>query len=128
MYNNQPSPTAMKNANPNYSSSMIEKNRSSGEHLDLRQLVTRLFPRPVMYVGSYNLEAIATFIEGFAFSKDVYRDEMRDFNNWLAKRLRFARNIPWWIGLKQRVPDNKEALELLPRLFEEFWTDRTQED
>ena len=101
--------------------------RVSGERLDLRQLITSMFPRPWMYAASYNLEGIATFIQGFAFGNDMYAREMREFNRWLAKELKFSANIPWWVGLQKRFPDNDEALEELPKLFEKFWKENPEE-
>jgi hypothetical protein len=105
---------------------MSVKDSRSGESIDLRQLLKRMFPRPRMFAGSDNLEAIATYIEGFAFSKDAYWNEMRDFNTWLARKMSFSANTPWWVGLKVKIPDNDEAIQLLPTLFEEFWKQTKQ--
>ena len=89
---------------------------------DLPTLIKHLFPRPVMYAGSRNLEAIATYIEGFAFATAGGHKEMREFNRWLAKKLKFSANIPWWVGLNQSFESDDDALEALPGLFQEFWT------
>jgi hypothetical protein len=95
-----------------------------GNEIDLGLMITLVSERPQMYVGSTKLNCVAHFIEGFAFGDENFHTEIREFNQWLAIRLGFARNWAWWDGLKTKYPDSEDALRELPNLFEEFRNSR----
>src|SRR6478672_9154402 len=90
--------------------------------LDLQTLIPAILSRPVMYVGSHKLESIASFIDGFAMATLEGQKEINEFNEWLAQRLKFARNLHWRHGIQERSEDDEQALEMLLALFQEFWS------
>jgi hypothetical protein len=73
-------------------------------------------------VGISRFDLFAQFIHGFAYANEDSWKELQMFGHWLARKLKFARNIAWWKGLQQRFPDDHDALQALRDMYEEFLT------
>lgn len=94
--------------------------QKSLEGTSLSELIRGICRRPNMYVGRVNFEMVAAFIEGYANSSEAKMQELLDFNQWIARKLEFSPNQPWWLGMEKKYSDVTEILEWLPKLFDEF--------
>ena len=92
----------------------------SGERMSLKELVKYISLRPVAFIGSSDIRAVAAFVDGFAYGNEATYRELRAFSKWLAQRIDFPDNWAWWSGLQARYPDKEEFCALLPLFYTEF--------
>jgi hypothetical protein len=92
--------------NPNYEYNLLE-------------LITLISNKPTIF-GCSNFITVASFIEGYVFSKEVLSLELKEFRDWLSVKLDFSKNQAWFTGLERKYPDSEEALLQLLILFNEF--------
>ena len=94
------------------------------------ELITALFERPGMYVGTPSLWAIAHFLDGYYTALRVYDldDSLMDgWSQWIE--LRFNICSPawhWTMILEHAYGSEAEAIKALPQLFKEFTEQRQQ--
>lgn len=96
---------------------MEQKGDFSNVESDLGVLINHICHRPIMYIGSQNLNEIAAFIEGFAYA--LRSNELRAFNKWLANKFNFPQNWSWWEGMQTKLSED-DVIKNLPSLFVEF--------
>lgn len=95
----------------------------------LQELIQQISLRPTMFVGSFNIELVAAYIEGYHQAlvhvkpDSIEPLELRNFGRWLAEKLDFPRNWSWSAGLKHKFPDDEVALEQLVMLYSKFVAD-----
>lgn len=90
-------------------------------------LLSEFRERPGMYLGSYSLSKLPTFVAGFMVASHFYNetknsmDTFSQFHNWFEKRHAIERSSSWTLPFLEMVNNNDQAaLELFFSELEMF--------
>jgi hypothetical protein len=92
---------------------------------NLSELMIQISARPAMFVGWSDFTMAVSFIEGYVYARNQLGKPkevkmLKDFSVWLAKKLERPKNWAWSGIIKDCYKDDEIALENLPKLFNEF--------
>jgi hypothetical protein len=101
-------------------SDLLRKGNETGwNDYELFELIVLICAKPTMF-GCSSFSMVASFIEGYVFSKKDLTLELRESTNWLSVELSFPNNWAWFSGLEKKFPNDEDAMRELPKLFDEF--------
>ena len=95
---------------------------------NIYDLITRIHPRPAMYIGAHSLVRLNSFLDGCSFLAAEYGIERSetpdfgDFHDWVARRFGWIESTAGWcnIILKECGGNESMALDCFFNLVAEY--------
>ena len=105
---------------------------------DFQQMIEFICERPEMYVNERRFKTVAAWLNGYSgglihcHNGDKSQIGLSGFQDWLSAKFYashgIGRNLIWEGYIIRLYPDDNQALEQLPVLFNEFITETRRGD
>lgn len=90
-------------------------------------LLSRIYQKPGLYLGSPSLSNLYMFLQGYWFSREEQgialsqeEEEFTEFQTWIQQRFDITASVSWAKIILLHATDERDAFELFYQLWAEF--------